>query len=73
MIRKEVEAKILKKMKEIWDLVLEYNPDSTFLTMDIQLNDEIDPDLQFFHANNIYWDADRKHPITFVSRERRPQ
>lgn len=65
LTRKECEAKILEKLKEIEKIVLEYNPDNKYLVMSVR--DTV------FNANNDYWlnddgskNSGTDKPIDFV-------
>lgn len=58
MTQIECETKIMEKLKEIWNIYHEYNPEGTYLDMFI-LDD-------FMACNNRDWDEDSEKPIYTV-------
>lgn len=58
MDRKECETKIAKKLDEIKEIVLKYNPNNTYLTLTIS-----DTSIMF---NNDYWGSSVDKPIDYI-------
>ncbi len=58
MDRKECETKIAKKLDEIKEIVLKYNPNNTYLTLTIS-----DTSIMF---NNDYWGSSFDKPIDYI-------
>ena len=58
MTRNQCERKLAQKIKELWEIYQEYNPDGKYLSVAIT-------DGNPFHCNNEYYNADRLKKITF--------
>lgn len=63
MTREECEKQIYEKITEILDIMEDYNPDNTYLTISV-----LGGYVQF---NNEYWDKDMEKQINFFKNNSR--
>ena len=57
MKREECEKQIYEKITEILDIVKDYNPDNTYLTISVLG--------EYVQFNNEYWNKDRNNSINY--------